>query len=96
MHKVVINSCYDGFWLSDIARNWLREHYNISNFEELPRHDYRLVECVEVLGDKANSIISKLKIIEIEGRIYIIDEYDGKETVIEPDNINWIIINPNE
>ena len=96
MHKVVINTCFGGFLLSNVAQNWLQEHYNISNFKELSRHDYRLVECIEALGDKASGTFSELKIIEIEGRVYKIDEYDGNETIIEPDDINWIIINPNE
>lgn len=56
------------------------------------RHDQRLVKAVEELGEKASGIFSKLKITEIDSDCYIIDNCDGLETVITPDNIDWIKI----
>lgn len=49
---------------------------------EIPRNDKHLVQVVEELGAEANSMCSKLEIVEIEnGRWYKIDEYDGYESV---------------
>ena len=98
MHKVVINDCYGGFALSREAEDWLYDNYGLKAdaYLDLTRHDPRLVKCVETLGEKANSTFSRLKIVEIEGRIYIIENYDGKETIIQPDDIDWIIINSHE
>ena len=60
--------------------------------EETPRHDSALVQAVEELGDDAGGSVSKLCIHEISGRKYIIDAYDGLETVVEPDDIKWIVV----
>jgi hypothetical protein len=54
------------------------------------RHDPILVQVVEELGDKANGMCAKLAIEEVSGP-YRIDEYDGFETVKEPDGYDWII-----
>jgi hypothetical protein len=53
------------------------------------RHDPILVQVVEELGDKANGMCAKLAIKEVSGP-YRIDEYDGNETVVEPDGYDWI------
>jgi hypothetical protein len=43
-----------------------------------------LIKVVQLLGDKANTPFSNLKIVEIpDGVDFIIDEYDGVETVEE-------------
>lgn len=57
-----------------------------------PRHDPELVKTVEDLGLEASGSHALLKIKEIKGDRYIINEYDGCERVVEPDNINWIIV----
>ena len=57
-----------------------------------PRHDPELVKTVEDLGLEASGSHALLKIKEIKGDRYIINEYDGRERVVEPDNINWIIV----
>ena len=94
MTKVVYNAAYGGFALSKTAYKWLMNHYNLScDPEELPRHDHRLVECVESLGVEANNDYSVLLVKEIKGNTYIITDYDGWETVVEPKDINWIIVN---
>lgn len=57
-----------------------------------PRHDPELVKTVEDLGSEANGSHALLKIKEIKGDRYVINEYDGCERVVEPDDINWIIV----
>lgn len=89
MNKVVINSCYGGFNLSEVAEKWLKEHYGITNPEFLERHDSRLVECVEVLGEKANGMCADLVVRTIDSNMYRINEYDGAETIEVPDSIYW-------
>jgi len=56
---------------------------------DVSRHDPILVQVVEELGDKANGMCAKLAIKEVSGP-YRIDEYDGNETVVEPDGYDWI------
>ena len=59
------------------------------NDRDVDRHDPILVQVVEELGDKANGSYAKLAIGEVSGP-YGIDEYDGFESVIEPDGYEWI------
>ena len=91
--KVVYNDCYGGFSLSKEAIDWYKEltgklgeicAYDIS------RHDPALIKVVETLGIKANGYLASLSVKEIKGNKYIIEDYDGMETVLEPDDINWI------
>ena len=56
------------------------------------RHDPRLVKAIEELGDEANGYCAELRIAEIDSDMYIIDNYDGMETVITPEGIDWINI----
>lgn len=93
MPKIVYNNCYGNFGLSKEAVKWLKTNYPEVFNEQLQRHDPRLVECVETLKEKANTQYSELEIAEIEGRLYRIEDYDGKETIVEPDDLDWIIIN---
>ena len=60
--------------------------------DDLPRHDKRLVEVVEKLGEKANRKSSKLEVVEIDSPMYRIDQYDGKERVETPDSVDWVVI----
>jgi hypothetical protein len=53
------------------------------------RHDPILVQVVEELGDKASGDCAKLAIAEVSGA-YRIDEYDGSESVKQPDGYDWI------
>jgi hypothetical protein len=68
----------------------LMESYNIPN--KLPRHDKRLVQVVEEIGADASGTCAELKVAKITGNKYIIDEYDGFESVQTPEDINWITI----
>lgn len=50
----------------------------------IPRNDPALVQAVEELGDKANTSVSKLKVVEIPDDVeFVIEEYDGVEWVSE-------------
>ena len=53
------------------------------------RHDPILVQVVEELGEKADGDYAKLAIAEVSGA-YRIDEYDGSESVKQPDGYDWI------
>ena len=71
------------------------DHYvsgYISTEGDCPRHDPELVKTVEDLGSGANGSHAHLKIKELKGNRYVIDEYDGSERVVEPDDINWITV----
>lgn len=63
-----------------------------SVYSEIPRHHPLLVQCVEELGKTANGECAKLVIEEIYSNIYKIDEYDGNETIITRDTIDWVVI----
>lgn len=60
----------------------LWENYLTNRPEE--RTDPKLVEVVEKLGSKANGYCAELAVIEIpDGVDWVIDDYDGVETVDE-------------
>lgn len=94
MVKIVYNSCYGGFGLSDAAINRYNELsginlYNI-RFHDLKRHDPFLVQVIEEFGDDANAVFSNLQICELPaGTKYRIDEYDGYERVMTIDDYEW-------
>ncbi len=107
-HKVVYNACYGGFSLSEKAIRMLaemgveeakeqlstikRSPFNSYYVYDIRRHDKRLIEVVEKLGDEANGAFAQLQIAELEGNKYRIDEYDGTEGVIEPNEEEWTVI----
>ena len=96
MNKVVINNCYGGFGLSEKAIQRYNEisDRNIDSWDalELPRHDPALVQAVEELGQDANGRNACLLVQEIPGNRYLIEEYDGAETIFFPEMPNWIVI----
>jgi hypothetical protein len=94
MAKVVYNSCFGGFSLSHLANTELRARKGAVEFDvrALARHDPDLVAVVEMLGERANGDYAKLAICEIpDGARYRIDEYDGAESVMMPDDYQWIV-----
>lgn len=93
MYKVVYNACYGGFGLSEEAIQYLKDKHGLNPDEKFERHDKRLVDVVEALGDKASGFCAKLAIAEIESRMYRIDEYDGCESVETPNSYEWVNIN---
>ncbi len=59
---------------------------------DIPRSDPALAQVVEELGDAANGRHAKLAIRELpEGVRYRIDEYDGNESVMTPDDYEWSV-----
>ena len=88
MHKIVINSQYGGFSLSDKARNLYCQKVNenpdlLFDFN-IPRDDPALVEIVEELLDEANGLCANLKVVEIPDDVdWIVCEYDGNEWIAE-------------
>ena len=88
MTKIVINCCYGGYGLSTEALQWLGV---VQGWErQVPRHHPLLVECVETLGEAANGRFANLKVVTIEGSKYIVEEYDGFESVRTPETMKWI------
>ena len=97
--KVVINSSYGGFDLSQEAIKYIgmksRDDYlstkkpRITEDElwsswKIERHDPKLVDVVEKLGTKSWGFCAQLKVVEIpNGTDYYIYDYDGMETIIE-------------
>lgn len=93
LRKVVYNACYGGFGLSQRALDWMEAHGVKKGFEySMERHNPLLVRCIEELGNDANTSFSDLRIAEIEGNLYRIEEYDGYEEVVEPKDMRWIIV----
>ena len=84
--KIVINSCFGGFGLSKEAYDYLglkEDEYGFVD-DEIKRNDPKLVECVEILGEKANGRFADLKVVEIPDDVeWEITEYDGLETIEE-------------
>jgi hypothetical protein len=89
--KVVINTCYGGFSLSDagIARYLELADLTMTAADEfydrdIPRDDAALVQVVEEMGSTANGSFAILKIVEIPNDVnWYIEDYDGNEWVAE-------------
>ena len=64
--------------------------------DEIPRHDPDLVRCVQTIGGSAGGVSANLCIYELKGNRYRIEEYDGKEWVVEPSEEEYIIIPDHE
>lgn len=93
-HKVVYNDSYGGFNLSEKAKEMLSQlkGIEISYDTIILRHDKDLVAVVEQLGAEASGHYSNLKIAEISSDRYRIFDYDGLESVITPETIDYVII----
>jgi len=87
--KVVINSCFGGFRLSQKALLLFKQYKADRglvwsyNFE---RNDPILIEVVEELGIKeaSDALFSSLRIIEIPDDIeWLVEDFDGLEHVAE-------------
>ncbi len=88
-YKVVYNATYGGFSLSDLAISLLKER-RIDDPYDLPRHHPELVAVVDLLSKNSHGgRFSNLKIAVVEGP-YIIHDYDGLETVLQPRDMDWI------
>lgn len=76
-------------WNKD--KKFTLDDFHVSE-KQLPRHDQRLIQVVKALGDKAGGQFSELRIAKIEGNKYRIEEYDGSESVVEPGDTVWTVI----
>ena len=88
---------YMTFWFTEdpedrTAEQMFKEKAKDFYARNLDRHDKVLVKVVEQLGKEASGECAKLQIEEISGSHYRIDEYDGAETVVEPDGYDWNVI----
>jgi len=78
-----------------IAEEQLREYPNETfgyYCTDIKRHDPDLVRCVETLGEDAEGAYATLEVRELKGNRYRIDNYDGNEEVIEPEDEEYITI----
>ena len=100
--KVVINIVNGGFSLSQRAKDRYAAIKGIaidaSSFvarmdiaSNIARNDPTLIQIVEELGEAASGEHSLLKIEEVpDGVRFFIDEYDGMESVVREDQIEWV------
>lgn len=87
--KIVINSCFGGFGLSDKALNRYKELGGTLTNCQPNRDDPILVRVVEELGEDSWGFLAALKVVEIpDGIDWEISEYDGCET-IEESHRSW-------
>lgn len=109
IYKVVINGCYGGFGLSQLALSIshknhpdmieVYERYRSEDemylSDEVERHDRRLVEVVEALGSEAASgDYANLVIETIYNPVYRVSKYGGYESIHTQDmGDGWVIIN---
>lgn len=83
MRKIVINTCFGGFGISQEAEN-LMISYGVDPKKGYSRDNEVLVRVVEELGKQANCWFSDLKIVQIPDKVkWQIEEYDGNEWVAE-------------
>lgn len=87
--KLVINTCYGGFSVSEdgIARyleiTGIKPSKNFYN-RDIPRNDPALVQVVEEMGADADGRCAELKVVDIPDDVeWQIEEYDGIEWVAE-------------
>lgn len=88
--KVIRNTCYGGFGLSDEAIDLFNQRSGepvidyISSFDDKIRSNPILVQIVEELGEEADGFCARLEVVEIpDGTNYYISDYDGVETICE-------------
>ena len=84
--KIIINTCYGGFGLSEEALTLFNERSGTVNTYErdITRNNPILVEIVEQLGEAADGGHAELKVVDIPDDVqWQIEEYDGNEWVAE-------------
>lgn len=80
--KFILNKCFGGFMVSDIAAKalGLRDGWEA---DDLDRNDPDLVKVVETLGKDASGKWAALCVVEIPDNAtdWELDEYDGAESI---------------
>jgi len=80
--KIVINTCFGGFSLSDFAATALELD---SRYDYIPRTDARLISLIEEYGSElCSGSYAELEVVNIpdEATDWTIQEYDGNEDVL--------------
>ena len=89
--ELVINKCFGGFSLSDMACKALGLS---SPYDDIDRDNHELIKVVRKMGAQADGRNAKLSIVEIpfEATDWHIDEYDGFESVVYvvDGKLHWI------
>ena len=91
--KLVINTCYGGFSLSKKAKNYCG-YDDITGFDfDKVRINPKLIEFIQKEGwEAASGQYAHLTIVTIpKGTKYYIDDYDGFESIITENDIDWQI-----
>jgi len=88
IQRIVINTCYGGFGLSDLAEQRYKQMAGITDsswsYYFIDRADPYLVKIVREMGMAANGPHANLKIVEVPGDVeWEVAEYDGNEWVAE-------------
>ena len=80
--KFVLNKCWGGFGVSDIAAKAL-DIEDPWDANDLDRNDPNLVKVVETLGEIANGDYAELCVVEIPDNVtdWEYDDYDGIEFI---------------
>jgi hypothetical protein len=93
--RIVINRCYGGFGLSNLAAKRYRELAWIPEEElfwtyDIPRDSKILLQVIDELGvEKTSGPHAELKVVEVpEGVKWHIADYDGMEHIAE-DHRQW-------
>ena len=83
--KIVINNCYGGFALSEVAETRYKNESGMDvPYWDISRDDPILVSIVEELGEDSWGAYAELMVIEIPDEVkWQIAEYDGSEWVAE-------------
>ena len=93
--KVVINTCYGGFGLSEEAKERYVELTGSkpTHWYDMNRTDPYLIQVVEELGAAADGPHANLKVVNVEaGSWFRIQEYDGYEEIELRDfDDSWIL-----
>ena len=77
-------------YLKEMLDSWAKYGCHLDGID---RHDPDLVRCVETLGRKAEGgALAELDIAELKGNRYRINEYDGAEDILEPEDEEYITI----
>lgn len=97
-NKVVIKVGHGIFGLSGKALEMLSQlkgekfWWTHLFLQKYPRHDKDLIKVVSELGIEADGAFCELKIVEFTGNKYLIEEDNGHERVVTPEQIEWVEI----
>ena len=90
MQRIVINTDFGGFGLSETALNLYRAYAGIKEDDQfydfdIERNDPILLQVIEQLGvNDASGNHANLKIVDVPDDVqWVVEEYDGKEHVAE-------------